>query len=166
MEKLEEKLDKLPEYVRKKVLYELTISKICETLKDPEKITDRRTWGVFKEVPVFNPHKPIFAFVWLQIDKEPTETQRVEFNFLDCMELMQMQEKMQLEAEKPYPEYKEGEPVIYQCGDRFELGIIRTVCGNDEYFVNYHTGDTAARTHARNLHKIQNGYAFFIERIN
>ena len=41
MEKLVEKLDKLPEHVRKQVLHELTISKICETLKDPEIVTDR-----------------------------------------------------------------------------------------------------------------------------
>lgn len=62
--------------------------------------------------------------------------------------------------------YTEGEPVIYQNGDRFELGIVKTVCGNDEYFINYHTGDTAARTHARHLHKISNAYAFHIIRLD
>ena len=62
--------------------------------------------------------------------------------------------------------YKVGEPVIYQNGDVFELGIVKRVCGNDEYFINYHSGDTAARTHARNLHKITNGYAFKIYRLD
>lgn len=66
--------------------------------------------------------------------------------------------------EQPYPQYSECEPVIYQNGDSFELGIVKSVCGGDEYFVNYHMGETAARTHARNLHKIQNEYAFIIER--
>lgn len=78
------------------------------------------------------------------------------------------------DAEAALNEYKEnnistytvGEPVIYQNGDRFELGIVKSVCGSDEYFINYHTGDTAARTHARNLHKISNAYAFFIKRIH
>ena len=64
-----------------------------------------------------------------------------------------------------YPIYTVGEPVLYQNGDRFELGVIKTVCDNDEYFVNYHTGDTASKTHARNLHKIENRYAFEINRL-
>lgn len=62
--------------------------------------------------------------------------------------------------------YQVGEPVIYQNGNKFELGIVKTICGNDEYFINYHTGDTAARTHARNLHKISNNYAFHIIRLD
>ena len=165
------KIQNLPEHVRKQVLHELTISKICETLKDPEIVTDRDTWGIYTDVPHFNPYKPIFVFSWVQLEQlsnknktEQIETQRVEFNFLDCMEIMQMQEAKQFEVQEPYPQYGEDEPVIYQCGDRFELGIVKSVCGGDEYFVNYHTGETAARTHARNLHKITNGYAFWIER--
>lgn len=62
--------------------------------------------------------------------------------------------------------YSVGETVIYQNGDRFELGIIKSVCGNDEYFIWYHTGDTAARTHARHLHKIANNYAFHVYRLD
>lgn len=62
--------------------------------------------------------------------------------------------------------YKVGEAVLYQNGDRFELGIVKSECGNDEYFINYHTGDTAARTNARNLHKISNGYAFKVYRLD
>lgn len=62
--------------------------------------------------------------------------------------------------------YKVGEPVIYQNGNVFELGIVKRDCGNDEYFINYHSGDTAARTHARNLHKITNRYAFKIYRLD
>lgn len=65
-----------------------------------------------------------------------------------------------------YPLYEVGEPVLYQNGSRFELGIVKTVCGNNEYFINYHTGDTAARTHARHLHKISNLYAFRIVRLD
>lgn len=65
-----------------------------------------------------------------------------------------------------FPIYAVGEPVIYQNGDRFELGIVKTVCEDNEYFINYHTGDTAARTHARHLHKIANDYAFVIARLN
>lgn len=64
------------------------------------------------------------------------------------------------------PKYEEGEAVIYQNGDRFELGIVKRVCGNDEYFINYHTGDTAARTHAEHLHKITNSYAFHVIRLD
>lgn len=62
--------------------------------------------------------------------------------------------------------YSVGEVVIYQNGNKFELGIIKSVCGNDEYFVNYHTGDTATRTHAIYLHKIANSYAFHVYRLD
>lgn len=104
-----EKLNKLPERVREQVLHELTIGKICETLKN-----------LLIDKQFFNPYKPIFVFSWIQLPTE-TETQRVEFNFFDCMEIMQMQQES-------YPQYKysENEPVIYQCGDRFELGIVKS----------------------------------------
>ena len=68
--------------------------------------------------------------------------------------------------EESYPTYKVGEAVIYQNGDRFELGIVKKVCGGDDYFVNYHTGNTAARTNARHLHKISNLYAFHVIRLD
>lgn len=62
-----------------------------------------------------------------------------------------------------------GEPVLYHNRDRFELGIVKSICpcnDNEEqdYFVNYHTGDTAARTPEHTLHKISNAYAFDIIR--
>ena len=65
-----------------------------------------------------------------------------------------------------------GEIVIYQNGDRFELGIVKSVCERktddweQDYFVNYHTGDTAARTGESNLHKIENRYAFHVIRLD
>ena len=70
------------------------------------------------------------------------------------------------EEPSTFPKYSEGEAVLYQNGDNFELGIVKRVCGCDEYFINYHTGDTAARTHARHLHKIRNKYAFHIIRLD
>ena len=61
--------------------------------------------------------------------------------------------------------FKEGDPVIYQNGSRFELGIIKSVRPDGvSYFVNYHTGDTAALTDDRHLHEISNAYAFSIAR--
>ena len=65
-----------------------------------------------------------------------------------------------------YPKYEAGEPVIYINGAKAELGIVKRACGGDDYFVNYHTGDTAARTHASHLVKISNKYAFHIVRLD
>ena len=65
-----------------------------------------------------------------------------------------------------YPKYEVGDPVIYVNGTKVELGIVKKVCGDDEYFVNYHTGDTAARTHARHLVKVSNRYAYHIVRLD
>ena len=65
-----------------------------------------------------------------------------------------------------YQKYEVDEPVIYTNGTKVELGIVKKVCGGDEYFVNYHTGDTAARTHASHLSKISNRYAYHIFRLD
>lgn len=65
-----------------------------------------------------------------------------------------------------------GEVVLYQNGEKFELGIVKSICErkpNDweqSYFVLYHTGDTAARTGESHLHKIVNRYAFHIVRLD
>lgn len=65
-----------------------------------------------------------------------------------------------------YPKYEVDEPVIYVNGTKVELGIVKKDCGNDEYFINYHTGDTAARTHASHLVKVSNRYAYHIVRLD
>jgi hypothetical protein len=55
------------------------------------------------------------------------------------------------------PDYKPGEYIIYQNGDRFELGRIKRVDKNGA-FVFYHEGDTAAKTPFDCMHKLINGY--------
>lgn len=84
-----------------------------------------------------------------------------------CIELIHAPEQNEKDSCEPeYPMYNVGEAVLYQNGDKFELGIVKSLCGHDEYFIWYHTGDTAARTHARHLHKISNDYAFNIIRLD
>lgn len=84
-----------------------------------------------------------------------------------CIEILHESEQNEENSCEPeYPIYNVGEAVLYQNGDKFELGIVKSLCGHDEYFVWYHTGDTAARTHARHLHKISNDYAFNIIRLD
>lgn len=70
------------------------------------------------------------------------------------------------------------EVVLYQNGNRFELGIVKEVLEGGvpdlpsdaeqtvvcEYRVWYHTGDTTALTPEHCLHKISNAYAFTILR--
>lgn len=64
-----------------------------------------------------------------------------------------------------YPKYFPEEVVIYQNGNQFELGVVKSKANqDDEYFVRYHMGDTAACTHAINLHKIHNSYVFQVIR--
>lgn len=62
--------------------------------------------------------------------------------------------------------FKIGEAIIYQNHDSFEIGIVKKICENGDLFVNYHTGDTAARTPKENIHKIKNLYAFHVYRLN
>ena len=54
-------------------------------------------------------------------------------------------------------DFKEGEYIVYQNGDRFELGLIKRVV-NDGAFVWYHDGSTAAKTPFDCMHKLINGY--------
>lgn len=58
--------------------------------------------------------------------------------------------------------YKIGEPVIYIDGNHFELGIIEGEYGDDIYLVTYRNNETAKMIHAKNLHKIENQYAFHV----
>ena len=54
-------------------------------------------------------------------------------------------------------DFKVGEYIIYQNGDRYELGKIKRIT-NDGAFVYYHEGDTAAKTPFACMHKIANEY--------
>ena len=54
-------------------------------------------------------------------------------------------------------EFREGEYIIYQNGDRYEIGKIKRITP-DGAFVWYHDGDTAAKTSFEQMHKIANEY--------
>lgn len=62
--------------------------------------------------------------------------------------------------------FEVGEAVIYNNGTSLELGIVKRICDNGDLFINYHTGDTAARTPIEYVHKIKNLYAFHIYRLD
>lgn len=53
--------------------------------------------------------------------------------------------------------FKEGELIIYQNGERFEIGKIKRITENGA-FVYYHSGDTASKTPFDCMHKLENGY--------
>ena len=55
------------------------------------------------------------------------------------------------------PEFEEGELIVYQNGDTFEIGEIKRIC-DDGAFVWYHEGDTASKTPFGNMHKLRNAY--------
>lgn len=54
-------------------------------------------------------------------------------------------------------EFREGEYIIYQNGDRFEIGKIKRLT-DDGAFVWYHSGETASKTPFDCMHKLVNGY--------
>lgn len=54
-------------------------------------------------------------------------------------------------------EFKEGEYIIYQNGEGFEIGKIKRIT-NDGAFVWYHEGETAAKTPFDCMHKLVNGF--------
>ena len=53
--------------------------------------------------------------------------------------------------------FSEGELIIYQNGDRFEIGRIKRLTP-DGAFVWYSEGDTAAKTPLEKMHKLSNAY--------
>jgi hypothetical protein len=54
-------------------------------------------------------------------------------------------------------DFYEGEYIIYQNGDRYEIGKIKRIV-DDGAFVWYHSGETAAKTPFDRMHKIINEY--------
>lgn len=113
-----------------------------------------------------NENDPLhYLIIKMRLEEAQNALHMVEAVVDEATEFQEMGEEPENLPDQ-YPEYKVGEAVLYQNGDRFELGIIKTICDNNEYFVWYHTGDTAARTHARNLHKISNEYTFHIIRLD
>ena len=69
--------------------------------------------------------------------------------------------------------FNKGEVVLYQNGERFELGVVKEVINKEDvclrpagyaYRVWYHTGDTTALTDESLLHKVENAYAFNVIR--
>ena len=53
--------------------------------------------------------------------------------------------------------FKEGEYIIYQNGDNFEIGKIKRITENGA-FVYYSSGETAAKTPFDCMHKLVNSY--------
>ena len=54
-------------------------------------------------------------------------------------------------------DFYEGEYIIYQNGDRYEIGKIKRIV-DDGAFVWYHDGETAAKTPFERMHKIANEF--------
>lgn len=54
-------------------------------------------------------------------------------------------------------DFEEGELIIYQNGDRYEIGKIKRLCA-DGAFVWYSDGETAAKTTYECMHKLTNAY--------
>jgi hypothetical protein len=53
--------------------------------------------------------------------------------------------------------FNEGDYIIYQNGDRYEIGKIKRIT-HDGAFVWYHDGETASKTSFDQMHKITNDY--------
>lgn len=54
-------------------------------------------------------------------------------------------------------EWEIGEYIIYQNGEKYELGRIKSLC-DDGAFVAYHEGETGAKTPYSCMHKLINRY--------
>ena len=108
-----------------------------------------------------------FMFVTVNEDDYIVKTPTGGFRVYNTQEFdSQFEVVFKMEELVTYPKYAVGEFVIYQNGTRFELGEVKLICEEkDYYFIHYNTGDVASRTHARNLHKIDNAYAFNIKRL-
>ena len=67
-----------------------------------------------------------------------------------------MREEIEKGAER-LNEFEIGEYIIYQNGEKYELGRIASLCDNGA-FVCYHEGETAAKTPYDHMHKLINRY--------
>jgi len=55
------------------------------------------------------------------------------------------------------PDFEVGEYIIYRNGETYELGRVKSVC-KDGCFVAYNNGETGAKTHFEDMHKLMNAY--------
>ena len=62
-----------------------------------------------------------------------------------------------MESRKQAKNWHEGEYIIYQNGERYELGRIKSI-QEDGCFVAYHEGVNGAKTPFSHMHKLINGY--------
>lgn len=73
------------------------------------------------------------------------------------------------------PKFKVGDVILYTNGPKNEIGIVKSVVAHEpsgeeyteieyKYFVNYHTGDTAACTPEELMKPFVNTYAYTIIR--
>lgn len=51
--------------------------------------------------------------------------------------------------------FEVGEYIVYVCGDRYELGRIKSLTDTGA-FVAYHEGETGAKTPYESMHKLAN----------
>lgn len=60
--------------------------------------------------------------------------------------------------------FENGEVFVYTNGDKWELGQVKAKARDDAYFCWYSTGDTAACTPVRCMHKLANAGFSHLER--
>lgn len=168
-----EKFDKLSEYIKERILLELSIDKIVEILNKENILVDERKVAKGIVVPVFNPYKPLITFCWnsfpgsfIQEDEKGATVEikphKVEFNFYDCLELIKMQNSKQVQ-QISLLKYECGEAVICQFGQRFELGIITGIRGDGEYTVKCYSNPPQL-INVQHLHKISNKEEFIVRK--
>ena len=54
-------------------------------------------------------------------------------------------------------DFHEGELIVYQCGEHFEIGRIKRLTPEGA-FIWYHSGDSASRTPYVRMHKLENAH--------
>ena len=55
-------------------------------------------------------------------------------------------------------EFEAGEYFVYRNGDRLELGMVLGPAPSGNWWCFYHSGETAASTPPRCMHKLENAY--------
>lgn len=93
-------LKNIPNFLREQILKDLTITKVCEALRHPEKYLQRAIkTGPYAKIEVFDPHRTIFRMAYMDPlinlanmgPDEEIKPKFIDLDYFDCLDIIEIQ---------------------------------------------------------------------------
>lgn len=92
-------LKNIPGFLREQILKDLTITKICETLRYAECLESEIKTGPYSGIKVFEPRKTIFRMAYMDPSinlanmgpNEEIKPKFIDLDYFDCLDIIELQ---------------------------------------------------------------------------